>query len=127
MLCSVGIRLTYHVCDIVDAADPQAILGADTGNSEYLRAIDGDASNADPLLQNLKPDNQLHAATCMELAGADAEEHAEVALLLGSFLLEISNADDILKLCLGVLIIISLCATEPLQDETSLIFSTDLD
>jgi len=37
--------------------------------------VDSDSCNADPLLHNLQPDDQLHAATSMKLSTTNAEKH----------------------------------------------------
>ena len=56
---------TYHVGDIVQARNPQLIFCGHTGDGEDGGAIDSDTSNANPLLQNLEPDDQVDTTTGM--------------------------------------------------------------
>lgn len=92
-----------------------------------MRSVDGDARDTNPLLQDLEPDDELHAAASMQLAGADAEEHLDVPLLLGSVVLEVLDADDVLELGLGGGAVLALGAAEALEDEARLVLAADLD
>lgn len=49
-------------------------------------------------MENLEPDDELDAATGVELAGAPAEEHGQVAVLARGFPLQLDDVTDILKL-----------------------------
>ncbi len=117
----------YHVSDVVDTADPETIRGADSGNAKDLRAVDGDTCDANPLLQNLEPDDELDAAAGVQLAGADAEEHVDVALLVGGLVLEVADGDDVLELGLGRLAVLALVATQATEDEAGLFLTASLD
>lgn len=114
-----------HVCDVVDTADPETIRGTDTSYSEDLRPINGNTGNTDPFLQNLKPDYKLHASSRVQSARSNAEEHVEIALLVGGFLFQVANADDFLQFSLGQLALPTLTSSKTLQNEPSLIFPTD--
>lgn len=49
-------------------------------------------------MENLEPDDELDAATGVELAGAPAEEHGQVAILARGLALQLDDVADILKL-----------------------------
>ena len=49
-------------------------------------------------MENLEPDDELDAATGVELAGAPAEEHGQVAILARGLALQLDDVVDILKL-----------------------------
>lgn len=69
----------------------------DTSDCEDGRPIDCDTGDADPLLENLEPDDELDAATGVELARAPAEKHGQVAILARGLPLQLDNVADILK------------------------------
>jgi len=95
------IQMTYHVGYIVQPGDPQPVLGRDTSDGEDSGTVNGDTSNPDPLLQNLKPYDQLYTTAGVKFARSDTCKHREIALLLRGFSLEVDNISDILKFCLG--------------------------
>ncbi|KAK8915059.1 hypothetical protein VCV18_010602 [Metarhizium anisopliae] len=89
--------------------------------SPALMVAHGDAGNANPLLQNLQPNDELYATASVQLAGSDAEEHMQIALLVGCLFLQITD------LCLGLFALLALAASQTLQDETGLVLATNLD
>lgn len=124
-----GIRrsIADHVGDVIEPCNPKLVLGGDSCDLEDIGAVNCDSSDTDPLLHNLKPDNQLHAATRVQFSGSDPEEHMKVVLLLGSLPLRSTDVADILEFCLAFVGIGALFATQPSQYIPSLIFAADFD
>jgi hypothetical protein len=81
--------------DVVQTADPLALVRVEAGDAEDGRRVDSDAGNSHPLLQDLEPDNQLHAPGRVQVSRADAEEHVEVRGVVGLLGL---HADDVADL-----------------------------
>jgi hypothetical protein len=119
--------LTNHVRDVVEAAHPKTVFRADAGNGEDCGAINGDSCDADPLLKDLEPDNQLNTTSCVQFAGSNAEEHAKIAVLVGGLGLQFAYIPNVLELGLGQAFILAVLSTQTTENESSLLFSTDLD
>ena len=115
------------VGDVVEPRDPLAVGVADAGNTEDGGRVDGDTSDTDPFLHDLKPDDKLHTTAGVELAGADAEKHGDVGVVLGSCTLEFANVLDVLELGLGSPSILTGFTTKTSENVTSLLISTDFD
>ncbi len=64
-----------HVCDVIETGNPKTLTWGDAGDCENFGAVDGDAGDADPFLENLQPDDELDAAARVQLAGIPAKEH----------------------------------------------------
>lgn len=92
-----------------------------------MRAVDGDTGDTDPFLQNLEPDDELDAAAGVKLAGADAEEHVEVALLVGGLVFEVADGDDVLQLGLGGDAVLALVAAKAAEDKAGFLLAAGLD
>jgi hypothetical protein len=136
---------TNHVSDVVKAADPETVLRTNTRDSEDSRSVDGDARSAymsvyvpsmkgwgqhvhsHPLLQYLKPYDELDTSSSVQFAGADAEQHGQVALLVGSLVLHVADVDDVLQLRLSSCTLLSLAATKTLEDKPGFLLAADLD
>lgn len=92
-----------------------------------------DTSDTNPLLQNLKPDDKLHASTDMQftrapspnLFGHDIPEHVEVAVDLPGLLLELGHVSDVLEFRLGQTVFIF--TPKSSEDVTRLFVTTNLD
>ena len=100
------------------------IGGRDACDFEDIRTIDGDASNTNPFLQNLKPDDELYTTAGVEFAGFPAEEHVDVGIGGCGLALELDNVADILEFGFGK---ITLFATESAEDEATFCFPADFD
>ena len=59
---------THSIRNGVKSRDPLYITVADTSGSENGWGKDGDTSDTNPLLHDLKPYNELNAATGVEFA-----------------------------------------------------------
>ena len=90
-----------HVGDVVETGDPETVFRRNAGDGEDGGAVDGDAGNADPFLQNLQPNDELDAAAGVELARVPAEEHCQVAALARGLALQLDDVADVLELGLG--------------------------
>ena len=94
----------------------------------------GNTSNTDPLLENLKPHDKLHTTTNMELSrraasnslGHDIPRHVEITVQLAGLLLQFGDIANILELGFGQ-IVVSSFATKPAKNITSFVFATDFD
>ncbi len=94
----------------------------------------GDTSNTNPLLENLKPNNKLHTTTNMELSrraasnslGHNIPRHVEITVQLAALLLQFGDIANILELGFGQ-IIVSSFATKPAKNIASFVFATDFD
>lgn len=100
---------------------------ADTGGTEDSGCIDGHASNTNPFLHDLKPDDELNTTASMELARADASEHGPVGRAGCSFTLEFGDVANVLELSLGLAHIITRLATETTEDVATFFLPPDLD
>jgi len=118
---------SYHVCDIVKTRDPQTILGRDPSDTEDNGAIKRDASNADPLLQNLQPHDQVNTTSCMEFPGSNTSKHGPIALLARCFALEFNDVANILEFSLCFAHIFADFSSKSTEDVAPLIFTTNLD
>ena len=99
----------------------------DTGSSEDSWSKDGHTSDTNPLLHDLKPDDELNTATSVELARANAEEHSDIRLAFCGLALKLGNVADILEFGLGLANILASLTTKAAKDITSLILTADLD
>ena len=73
----------------------------DTGDCEDVGPVDCDTGDADPFLEDLEPDDELNAATGVELAGLPAEEHGQVATLARGLALQLDDVADVLEFSFG--------------------------
>lgn len=117
---------TYHVEDIVQTRDPLDFAVAYTCDTEDGRGVDGDTSDTDPLLHDLKPDDKLDATTSVELAGSDTEQHGIVRLRLGGLAFKLSNVANILEFSLGSASVGTGLTTKAAKNVASFFFATDL-
>lgn len=115
-----------HVGDGIKTGDPGNILVGDTSSAEDGGSVDSDTSNTDPLLHDLKPDNELNATTSVELARAETEKHSDVGLARGSLAFELADVADILEFSFGLTKILAGFTTKPTQDVASFLLTTDL-
>ena len=97
-----------------------------TGGTEDGWSEDGDTSYANPFLHNLKPDDELDTATCVELARADAEEHREVRRVAGGLALKFGDVANILELSLGLASVCTCLASKAAEDVASFFFAANL-
>lgn len=86
----------------------------------------GDTSDANPLLHDLKPDDELYTASSVKFAAADAEEHGDVALALSSLALKLGDVADVLEFCFGLAVIFAIFTTKAAKDVTGLLLTADL-
>ena len=89
---------------------------ADTCSTEDGGSVDGDTSNTNPFLHNLKPNDELDTATGMKFARADTEEHSKVGLSLSSLAFELGNVADILEFSFGLAQVLPTFTTEATKD-----------
>ncbi len=115
---------TYHVCDIVEPGNPQALRRGDTGDPKDCRTVDGNTRNPNPLLKNLQPDDQLNTASGVEFPRFPAEEHSKITILLRRLTLELNNVANILEFGLGETIVF---ATQTTEYISSFFFAADFD
>ena len=94
------------------------------GDCEDGGAVDGDTGDADPLLEDLEPDDELDTAAGMELAGMPAEEHGQVAILGRGLPLQFDNVADVLEFGFGRTVAF---AAETTEDEPCFFFAADFD
>lgn len=113
-----------HVCDVIETRYPETVSRRNTGDGEDGGAVDGDTSDADPLLENLEPDDELDAAPGVQLAGLPAQEHGQVAVLARSLALELDDVADILELGFGGSVPFT---AETAEDEPSFFLAPDFD
>lgn len=105
-----------HIEDVVQAADPLALDRVEPGDAEDGGGVNGNTGDADPLLQDLQPDHELHTAAGVELSRADSKQHVNVGVLLGLLGLERDDLPDVLVLGLGARGIGPGGPSQPLQD-----------
>ena len=119
----VGLRVwpTYHVCNVVQTANPLTVSRRYAGYGEDGRAIYRDACNANPLLQNLEPNDKLHSSSGMQLALLDAKEHGEITGRLRVVSLQLHDVEDVLVLGIGNAVVL---AAKPAEYESGFIVST---
>lgn len=91
-------------------------MGGNGRGQKRTRTVHGDARDAAPALQDLQPDDELHAAAGVQAAGADAEEHVEVRVALGLLGLEVDDVLDLGQLGLRLACFSAGRAAQPLQD-----------
>ena len=121
------MRGTYHVCDGVQPRNPLHLRIGNTSGTENGGSEDSHTGNTDPLLHDLKPDDQLDTTASVKLARADAEKHGNVRLGLGCLAFELSDVADILELGLSFAHIRTSLATESAENVTGFFLSTNLD
>lgn len=68
----------YHVCNGVQSRNPLHLCVGYTGSAENGGSENGHTSNTDPLLHDLKPDDQLNTTPSVKLARADTEKHGNI-------------------------------------------------
>lgn len=110
--------VSYHVRDDVDTGNPSGLERRETNRLEDGVGINGDTSDTNPLLQNLKPDDKLDTTADVQMAsrlashefGEDVPEHVEVAVDLSGLFLHVSNVSDVLVFNFGRVVFIG--ATE---------------
>ena len=71
-------RGIYHICDGIQSGNPRRLSIGNTSGTENGGSENGDTSNTDPLLHDLKPNDQLNTTASVELTRADTEEHRNV-------------------------------------------------
>ena len=98
-----------------------------TGSTENGGSEDGDTGNTDPLLHDLKPDDQLDTTASVKLTRADTEEHRSVGLGLGGLAFELSDVANILELGFSLANVCTGLATKSSEDVTGLFLAADLD
>ena len=98
-----------------------------TSGTENCGGENSHTSNPDPLLHDLKPDDQLDAAASVQFARADTEKHGNVRLGLSSLSFEFCDIANILELGLGLSDVFTSLATESPEYVTGLFLSPDLD
>ena len=94
----------------------------------------GHTSNTNPLLENLKPHDQLHTTTNMERSrraasnslGHNIPRHVEITVQLAGLLLQFGDIANILELGFGQ-IVVSSFATKPAKNIASFVFAPNLD
>lgn len=104
---------------LVAASVPQ-----NCSNSTSSTYIDRHSCDADPLLHDLQPDDQLHTTPGVQLSTADAKEHGEVGVGACSLALVYHNVLDILKFCLSSDSIFALAATQTAEDVSRFLISS---
>ena len=102
-------------------------FGGSTGAPRPCLGAPGLPEQRNNGLGKYEPNNELNAATRVELAGADAEEHSKIGLDFSSLAFKLSNVADILEFRLGFAHIFTSLATESSKDVTGLFLSTNLD
>jgi hypothetical protein len=78
-------------------------------------------------LQNLEPNNELNPPTGVQFPRADAEKHAEVALLTRCILFEVPYVYNILILGFCVNSVFTFISSKAAQDKASFLFAADFD
>ena len=114
------------VGDVVQSRDPLGGFVRDTGNTENGRGVDGDTGNTDPFLEDLEPDDELNTTSCVELARANTEEHADVRVRAGRLTLKLGDVADILKFGFGLAHVGAGLATKTTQDVAGFFFTANL-
>ena len=108
------------------------LMGKSVKHSRPL--TNGDTSNTNPLLENLKPHDKLHTTTNMERSrraasnslGHNIPRHMEITVQLAGLLLQFGDIANILEFGFGQ-IIVSSFATKPAKNIASFVFATDFD
>ena len=116
----------HHVSDGIQSRNPLHLAVGNTSGTEDGRSEDGHTSDANPLLHNLKPDNELYTTSSVELARANTEEHSEIRLGFGSLAFELCNVADVLEFRLGSANIFTSLASKAAQNIASLVFAANL-
>ncbi len=116
-----------HVEDIVEATDPLALNSVEAGDAEDGGRVDGDTGDADPLLQDLQPNDELHTSACMQVSRADAEQHVNIRVLLRLLGLEFYDLADVLVLSFSTRAVSSHGPPQPPQDVPGLLVTPLLD
>ena len=117
----------YHVSDGIQSGNPLHLCIGNTGGTENGGSEDGDTGDTDPLLHDLKPDDQLDTTASVKLTRADTEEHGGVRLGFGGLAFELSDIADILELGFSLADICTSLATKSSEDVTCLFLAADLD
>ena len=68
----------YHVSNGVQSRNPLHLCVGNTGSAENGGSENGHTSNTDPLLHDLKPDDQLNTTPSVKLSRTDTEKHGNV-------------------------------------------------
>lgn len=116
-----------HVGDGVEARDPLDGRVGNAGSAEDGGSEDGDTSDTDPFLHDLKPDNELDPTASMKLAGPNTEEHVEIRLRSSRLALKLSNIPDVLKLSLRFTEILAALASKTSENVASFLLAANLD
>lgn len=126
MYRETGSVWTYHVSDIVKTGNPLNIFVDDACSTEDGRGVDGHASDADPLLHYLKPNDKLNTTTSVEAARADTEKHGKVRLRLGRFPLKFGDVTDVLEFGFGLAKVLASLPTQATKNVTCFILAAHL-
>jgi len=102
--------------------DPQYVLESKRSCVTY---VDSHACNANPFLHDLQPNDQLYATASVQFPTTDAEQHRVVSVRARRLTLVDDTVLDILELCFGSDSIVSLVATQALEDVSRLFISSD--
>ena len=100
---------------------------ADTCSGEDSWSEDGDTSNTNPFLHDLEPDDKLDTASSVEFPSANAEEHSEVGVAVGSLAFEFCNVADVLEFSFGLALVLAIFTTETTKDVASFTLTANLD
>ena len=100
---------------------------ADTSSGEDRWSEDGDTSNTNPFLHDLEPDDKLDTASSVEFPSANAKEHSEVGVAVGSLALEFCNVADVLEFSFGLALVLAILTTETTEDVASFTLTSNLD
>ena len=103
------------------------ILRSNAGNLENGGSVNRHTSNANPLLHDLEPDDELNAATGVKFARANAKQHRDIRIPLGRLALELGHISNVLEFGLCLSEIGSGFTTETSQNVARFFFATDLD
>ena len=118
---------TYHVGNGVQPRDPLHLVVRDTSGTEDGRSEDSHTGDTDPLLHDLKPDNELYTAASVEFARADTEKHSNVRLAFGGLAFELCDVANILEFGLSFANIFTGLASKTAKNIASLVFAANLD
>ena len=116
-----------HVSDVVKTGDPLNRFIGNASSVEDGGGEDGDTSDTNPLLHDLKPDDELDTAAGVELARADTEEHVVIRLRYSRLALKLSDVADILELSLGLAQVLTTLATKTSEYVASFLLAADFD
>lgn len=114
-----------HVGDVVQTSHPLSVARSNPRQGENVRAVDRDASDTDPLLQDLEPDDELYTTSRVKLALFDAEEHGKVALLLRILSLQLHYVADIFKFGIRPAFLFARVTTQAGENEVGFVFAAN--